>query len=139
MHRNWPWVVPVGGCITLLGIIAFFLGAAFFGIQEYFVNFTEQVTQTVPIDRALKRIEEYPYVTEILGTPITTEGSGVTNVQIINGINQTSSQTRIKGSKSTGILYLTGSKKDSLWSFSEMYVVLNATGEEVNLFYDGEQ
>ena len=139
MQRNWPWVIPLGGCLTLVIVISFFIGSAYFGVKEFFTDFTDQVTATMPIDEAMKRIDDYPYLQETLGAPISAGETGMTNLQILNGARKSSSQTPLSGTKGTAILHLVGEKKGEEWNFSEMYVVLDATGEEVDLFYDGER
>ncbi len=139
MQRNWPWAIPLGGCLTLVIVISFFIGSAYFGVKEFFTDFTDQVTSVMPIDKAMKRINEYPYLQETLGTPIIAGETGMSNLQILNGIRKLSSQTPLKGPKGNAILHLTGEKKEEEWIFSEMYVILDATGEELDLFYDGEK
>ena len=139
MQRNWPWVIPFSGCLSLVLVISFFIGSAYFGMKEFFTDFTDQVTKTIPINKAIKRIEEYPYLQETLGSPIIAGETSTTNLRIINSARKLSSQTPLNGSKGSATLYLTGEEKGEEWVFNEMYIIIDTTGEEVDLFYDGEK
>jgi len=38
--RNWPWVLPVGGCLTVILLLVFGVGAIFFGVTNALKNST---------------------------------------------------------------------------------------------------
>ena len=36
--RNWPWIIPVGGCLTVILFFVFGIGAIFFGVSKVMKN-----------------------------------------------------------------------------------------------------
>ena len=48
--RNWLWVLPVGGCLTVILIIIFGIGALFFGISS-------AIKDSTPVEYAIERAE----------------------------------------------------------------------------------
>lgn len=137
-QRNWLWFLPSSGCLVLIGIVLFFVSAAFYNFSKVFTDFTDEVTETMPIDRPMQRASEYDYVTSKLGEPLRFVETRATNYQIFNGKKEVTSETLIEGPKGTAILYLTGKKTKEIWRYSSMYLVLTESGEDINLFYDGE-
>jgi len=57
--RNWPWVVPVGGCLTLIVIFFVFIGTAIFGVSKMF-------TGSEPYKDGLDKVQRDEYVVQPL-------------------------------------------------------------------------
>ena len=65
--RNWPWVLPVGGCLTIILLFIFGVGAAIFGVSE-------ALKGSEPYEFAVEESINRPELIEILGEPIKTDG-----------------------------------------------------------------
>jgi hypothetical protein len=62
-QRNWMWVLPVGGCLTLMLFVVLIAGTVIFGISKMFSNST-------PYGYAFEEASINSEVIAILGTPI---------------------------------------------------------------------
>lgn len=124
--RNWGWVVPVGGCLTIIVLFFVFLGSVFFGVSKMF-------TDSVPYKDALAKVNEDEYVLEILGEPIENNGIMNGNISYKNNTGSADISIPIKGPKGEARLYVVGSKKDEQWAYSELYVIISETDEQIDL------
>ncbi|WP_103867011.1 cytochrome c oxidase assembly factor Coa1 family protein [Aquimarina sp. I32.4] len=124
--RNWGWAVPLGGCLTIIILFFVFLGSVIFGVNELF-------TQSVPHQDALAKINNDDYVVTILGEPIETDGIMSGNISYQNSIGSADISIPIKGSKGTAQLYVVGTKQNDTWSYTEMYVIVDDTDEQIDI------
>jgi|GEM_PF-6495319 len=138
-ERNWLWFIPLTGILILSIVISLLISSAYNSVKSFFTGFNEQLTATIPVNEAMQRVVEYEYLNQVLGSPITSLASKKTNFKIHNGLVKRSSQTLLKGPLGTGVLYLTVRRKGEEWEFLQMYVLIDATGEEVELLYDNER
>ena len=97
--RNWKWVVPVGGCLTLIIIFVVFLGSLFYGISSAFEG-------SEPHVYALELVNEDETLLEILGTPIEKDGIGQSSFNWNNGNKTSNLVIPIAGTKAKGTLYV---------------------------------
>lgn len=126
--RNWPWVVPVGGCLTIIVIFFVFLGSVIFGVSQAFTN-------SDPYKDALAKAQEDEYILEILGEPIETNGIMNGSLKFENDEGSVDISIPIKGPDGEARVYIVGSKKDDTWTYSELYVILDETNEQVDLLW----
>jgi hypothetical protein len=124
--RNWIWVVPLGGCLTLIIIGIIFIGTLFFGVTNMFKNST-------PYEYALEQASHNPEVAFILGNPIEADGMISGNISIKNNTGIADFSIPIKGSKGTGRIVVVAEKKDGEWMYEKLYVLIKETQEEINL------
>lgn len=127
--RNWKWVVPVGGCFTLIILVVLGLAGLFFGISS-------AVTDTSAYTEAMKRTTENEYIIEVLGEPIEKDGFGSTSVNYTNGYKTIEFTTPIKGPKGTATLKVIGEGMDDVWKYSQMDVFIGTEDTIVNLLED---
>ena len=124
--RNWKWVVPVGGCFTIIigGILL--LGTAIFG-------FFSSVKSSTGANEILLMAQTNPQVIEALGEPIEEDGIGSYSVKINNGFKTNEVTLPIKGPKSEATLKVksSGSDDDRVYEVFEIYV--DETGETIDL------
>jgi len=131
--RNWPWVVPLGGCLTLIVMFMVFIGPAIFGVSKLF-------TGAEPYKDGLAKVQQDEYLLSLLGEPIETDGIMQGNISYTNGDSNANIAIPIKGPKNTAKVYVVGTKENNKWSYTEMYVIINETDEQIDLLgYDHEQ
>ncbi len=124
--RNWGWAVPLGGCLTMIVIAIVFFGAVFFGVSKAF-------TGSTPYQDGLEKAKEDPYVLELLGTPVETNGMMGGSIKVANDSGTAEIAIPIKGPKGTAVTYVVGTKKNGEWTYDEMYVIVEETGEQIDL------
>lgn len=124
--RNWGWAVPLGGCLTIIILFIVFLGSVIFGVNEI-------ITESTPYKEALVKVNEDDYIVNILGEPIETNGIMNGNLSYTNGMGSADISIPIKGPDGEAQLYVVGTKKNNEWSYSEMYVIISETDEQIDL------
>ena len=124
--RNWPWVVPVGGCLTLIVLVILGGGAIFFGVTKFLKN-------SEPYEYALQQVQEHPDVIHHIGEPIEPTGMVSGNLTYTNGEGKVNIQIPIQGSKAEATLYVTGEKQQDEWVYEKLYVLIKDTQESINL------
>jgi len=124
--RNWLWVIPVGGCLTIICLFVFGVGAIFFGVTNVLKNST-------PYEYAVELASNNSDVIQFLGEPIETHGIMSGNISIQNNSGEVDISIPIKGSKGKGTVIVIGEKIDGEWFYEELYVLIKETNEKINL------
>ena len=124
--RNWPWVVPVSGCLTIIILFIVFLGSVIFGVSEIMTN-------SDPYNDAFARAQQDEYVLSILGEPIEKNGLMQGEISFKNSTGYANIVVPIKGPKGEAKIYVEGTKKSENWSYQEMYLIINETNEQIDL------
>ncbi|MDA7716998.1 cytochrome c oxidase assembly factor 1 family protein [bacterium] len=124
--RNWGWAVPVGGCLTIIILFFVFLGSLIFGVSEL-------ISESVPYQDAIKKVNEDEYVINILGEPIETDGMMNGSLSYKNNQGSADISIPIKGPNGEAELYLVGTKENDQWTYTEMYVIIEETDEQIDL------
>ena len=128
-RRNWPWVVPLGGCLTLIVLAIFSIGALFYGVSE-------ALTGSEPYEYAMQKANTNEQVIEALGEPVESNGLMNGTFNFKNNKGTADFSIPIKGPKGEGILYVMGSKENDQWSYSKLYVLTTKDAEPINLLED---
>lgn len=126
--RNWPWVVPVGGCLTLIILFFIFLGSVIFGVSKAFTN-------SGPYQDGLTKAREDEYVIKMLGEPIETNGIMSGSLKFENDEGSVDISIPIKGPDGEARIYIVGTKQNDQWKYSELYVLLENNNEQVDLLW----
>lgn len=124
--RNWGWVVPLGGCLTMIILFFVFLGSVIFGVSEL-------VSNSDPYQDALTKVKEDEYVIGILGEPIETNGIMQGELSFKNSTGYADISIPIKGPDGEAKVYIKGTKQNDEWDYSEMYVIIEETNEQIDL------
>lgn len=66
-RRNWKWLLPVGGCLTLILMLMVLVGTLFFGVTKMFAN-------SEPYQYALEQASTNEKVIAVMGEPIEKKG-----------------------------------------------------------------
>ncbi|MBP2831352.1 hypothetical protein J8281_04050 [Aquimarina sp. U1-2] len=124
--RNWGWVIPVGGCLTIIVLFFVFLGSVIFGVSEL-------MTGSDPYKEGIAKAQQDDYVIQILGEPIEADGIMRGEISIKNSTGKANISIPIKGPKGEARLYVVGDKYKDTWEYSEMYVIIEETDEQIDL------
>jgi hypothetical protein len=124
-NRNWSWALPVGGCLTVLIIIGVAIGSVFFSV-------TSMLDDSVPLEYALKKINDDPGIVEQMGFPIEKNGMIQGEFNWVNGEKIADMKVPIKGPADSGTLFIKASERDDTWTYHEIRVVVKEN-EELDL------
>lgn len=125
--RNWLWLLPVGGCLTIILLFVFGIGAIFFGV-------TNAIKNSGPYEYAVQEAKLNDSVAYHLGDPIETNGIMQGNISLQNSDSgHVDIRIPIEGSDGQGTIYVVGEKIDGEWVYEELYVLIKETQEEINL------
>lgn len=125
--RNWPWIIPVGGCLTVIVLIVLGIGAAIFGV-------TKAMSGSEPYQYAVEQAISHPDVKTLLGTPVETNGIMQGNISVKSGgSGQVDIKIPLKGSIGEGSVAIVGEKIEGEWVYEKLYVYIQDTDEEINL------
>jgi Cytochrome oxidase complex assembly protein 1 len=119
--RNWKWVVPVG-CLVPIALVLLLVATVFSFMKS-----------SVPYRQALDSARVNCAVQNVLGTPIAPGRfvSGSINVSGPSGAAALS--IPLKGSRTSGTLYVTATKAAGLWRFDLLQVAVSGNGERIDL------
>lgn len=113
--RNWKWVVPVGGCLTLIiGVIVLF-ASIYFGV-------TNAMEGSQPYSYAFELINTDEELLEVLGSPIKKDGMVKGNINWNNGNKSAKMTIPIAGPKNSGTLFVDATGKGDTWNYHEIRV-----------------
>lgn len=124
--RNWPWVVPVGGCLTLIILGIAGIGGIFFGV-------TKMIKNSTPYEYALEQAKENEDVINALGSPIDTYSIMEGNISLSNDDGEADIKIPIEGPKGQGTVIVVAKKYSGEWTYEELFVFIKETKEKINL------
>ena len=124
--RNWVWAIPGCGCLTIILLIVFGVGAAFFGV-------TNLIKSSSPHDHAVEKAINNPKLIAELGDSIETTWMMNGSVTLENGNGSANYNIALKGSKGKGTLFVIAEKFDGEWVYEKLYVIIKETQEKINL------
>jgi len=113
--RNWKWVVPVGGCLSLIILFIMFVGSIFYGV-------TTALEESQPYEYALEKINQDEAITRQLGSPIEKAGMIQGSYNYSNGTKTADMKIPIAGPNGTGILFVEASGEDDNWTYNVIRV-----------------
>ena len=124
--RNWLWFIPLTGCLGIILLFVFGIGAAIFGVSK-------MITNSTPVEYALEKASKNEFVIERLGAEIEKYGIPSGNISLNNDDGNVDFSIPIKGEKGEGTLVVRGIKTDGVWTYEDLYVRIKETQEEINL------
>ena len=128
--RNWKWVVPTGGCLTIIILLIVFIGAAVLGV-------TKLTTGSEPYLEGIAKTQNNEQAIELLGEPIETDGIMQGSINFSNNIGDADIRIPIKGPKGEGTIYVVAEKSNGTWTYSELEVRIDQNNEVINLLNEG--
>ncbi|WP_158655194.1 cytochrome c oxidase assembly factor Coa1 family protein [Flavivirga eckloniae] len=128
--RNWPWVLPVGGCLTIIVLFILGFGAIFFGV-------TKILGSSEPYKYAIDQVSKNTEAIAILGKPIEADGIMNGKISIKNDGGEADFEIPIVGPNGTAKVIVIANKTDGEWFYEKLYVIIKETNEEINLLDKG--
>lgn len=113
--RNWKWVVPVGGCLSLIILLIVFVGSIFYGV-------TSMLEGSQPYEYALEKINQDDAITRVLGAPILKDGMIQGSYNSNNGSKTADMQIPVSGPNGTGVLFVKATGEDDNWTYDVIRV-----------------
>ncbi len=131
LGRNWKWLLPVGGCLTIiiLGVLA--IGGIFFGVSKL-------ITSSTPYNHAVERAFENQEVIRTLGEPLEAELLINGSINYENDDGQANFKIPISGPNGKARIVVIGTKTYGVWSYEKLFVQIKESRKEINLI-DKEQ
>jgi hypothetical protein len=123
--RNWKWVVPLGGCMSLIVIFLIFIGSIFYGVTAAF-------EESQPYEYALETINQDEEIISALGSPIVKDGMIQGNYNNTNGNKTADMKIPVSGPKGSGTLFVEATGKDDNWTYDVIRVEIK-DDENINL------
>lgn len=126
LSRNWPWVLPIGGCLTVILIIVISIGILFFGLFK-------TINDSAPVKYTIERVEKNDEARQILGYNIEIYGMFNGNLSLNDDGGRVDISIPIKGDKGYGKLIVKGEKYDGEWVYEDLYIIIKGSTEKINL------
>jgi hypothetical protein len=123
--RNWKWVVPVGGCMSLIVLFVMFVGSIFYGV-------TTALEESQPYEYALEKINQDEVLTQQLGSPIEKDGMIQGSYNYSNGDKTADMKIPISGPNGSGTLIVQATGEDDNWTYNVIRVEIK-DNESINL------
>jgi hypothetical protein len=123
--RNWKWVVPVGGCMSLIVLFVMFVGSIFYGV-------TTALEESQPYEYALEKINQDEVLTQQLGSPIEKDGMIQGSYNYNNGDKTADMRIPISGPNGSGTLIVQATGEDDNWTYNVIRVEIK-DNESINL------
>ena len=124
--RNWPWVLPVGGCLTVIILFVFGVGAIFFGVTKALKNST-------PYEYTVELAKNDSQVIAVLGNDIDTDGMFSGSISLDDDGGNADFVIPLKGERGKGSLVVKAEKIDGEWVYEKLHVLIKDTQEQINL------
>ncbi|MHA7841799.1 MAG: cytochrome c oxidase assembly factor Coa1 family protein [Winogradskyella sp.] len=125
-RRNWKWLLPVGGCLTLILMLMVLVGTLFFGVTRMFAN-------SEPYQYALEQASTNEKVIAVMGEPIEKKGIVSGNMSLSDDDGEANFKLPIKGPKGEGSIVILAVKNYGEWTYEELYVQIEDSDEVINL------
>ena len=125
--RNWKWFVPTVGCGTIIVLFIAFVVWIIFGV-------TDLLTNSEPAAYAFEQASKNEKIVQLIGKPI--EENGIPNGNFnFSGSDSGSIDMRIpvQGPKGNAVMVVVGEKSGGEWTYSELHIVIEDTGEKIEL------
>jgi len=127
--RNWKWVVPIGGCLSLIVIFIFFIGSVIYGVAS-------ALEESQPYEYALEKINQDEEITSVLGSPIEKNGMIQGSYNYTNGSKTADMKIPVSGPNGTGVLFVEATGEDDNWTYNVIRVEIN---DDENIDLLGEE
>ena len=124
--RNWPWVIPVGGCLAVILLFVFGVGAAIFGGVKMLKN-------SESYEYAVNKASTNEELISIIGEPIETDGIMQGSLNYNNGVSSADISVPLKGPNGKASVSIKGEKRDDIWIYEAFYITIKDTQEQINL------
>lgn len=129
--RNWKWVVPVGGCLSLIVVFIMFVGSIFYGV-------TKVLEESQPYEYALEKINQDDEITNVLGSPIEKDGMIQGSYNNNNGSKTADIKIPVSGPDGSGVLFIEATGKGDNWTYNVIRLEIK-DNESIDLLEDDSE
>ncbi|WP_299365998.1 cytochrome c oxidase assembly factor Coa1 family protein [Winogradskyella sp.] len=123
--RNWGWVLG-GGCLVVILLFVFGVGAAIFGGMK-------MLKSSEPYEYAVEQASTNERLISIIGEPVETDGIMQGSLNYKNGKRSADFRIPLKGPNGKAFVYVKGEKLDDTWDYEKLYVTIKDSEERINL------
>jgi hypothetical protein len=116
--RNWKWVLPVGGCFTIIVITVIAIGSIFYGVAN-------AIEGSQAYTYALEKINKDEDLINALGSPIIKDGMVSGSWNNTNGQKSANMTIPISGPKGKGTLFVEATGEDDDWTYQVIRVEID--------------
>ena len=125
LARNWKWLVPVGGCGTILAC----LGC----LAIIFVTVFGVIKSSDIYQQSLVMVQGNPKAIAVLGTPIKVGFLPSGSIDVEGSSGQADFAIPVSGPKASGKVYVVAAKSAGKWRFTTFELVLDDVDKPINL------
>lgn len=129
--RNWKWLVPLGCLTVVLLIVGFVTATMFFAFS--------MMKSSDAFKLAFAKAQASPMVVETLGEPIKSGLIVSGNINVNGPAGAADLAIPISGPKGDGTVYLKATKSMGEWTFEELVVKIEGTGERIDLLAEAAE
>lgn len=126
--RNWKWVVPTGGCLTIIIVAVAFIS---YGIYQVTDKLTEN-TSVFAFINVIQEVQKSTDVKEKLGAPIRFDKMGVEDDSLSNN-DRLDLDVEIQGAIQDGQLRVIANKTEDGWNYTTFTITTLETNEIIDL------
>ena len=112
---NWKWVLPVGGCLSIIVIGIIVMGTIFYSVSS-------AIEDSQPYEYALEKINTDQDLINALGSPIVKDGFISSSWSYDNGEKSANMAIPISGPKGEGTLYVEATGEGDEWVYNVIRV-----------------
>lgn len=116
--RNWKWVLPVGGCFSIIIIAVVAIGSIFYGVSN-------AIEDSQPYEYALEKINTDEDLINALGSPIEKDGMVQGSWNYTNGNKSANMKIPIAGPKGKGTLFVEATGEGDDWTYDVIRVEID--------------
>lgn len=124
--RNWKWVVPTGGCLTIIIVIACFVG---YGVYKVTSELSEN-TSVFTFVKVITEVQKNEEIADALGKPVRIEDDDYDPTLAENHLELA---LDLEGSKASGTLEVIADRTEEGWEYSKFEVTVDDTGQLIDL------
>lgn len=123
---NWKWIIPTGGCLSIIVVIVLLAGAMLSKVTTLFEDST-------PYQEAMNTLKNNIEIMEVLGEPIEVDGMVKGSINYENDKGDASFKIPLKGSKEKAIYTVIANKEKDTWTYQLLQVEVEQLELEFHL------
>ena len=125
LARNWKWLIPLGGCGTILMCVVC--------LALIFVTVFGVIKSSDVYEQALIMTQNNPKAQEALGTPIKAGFLPSGSIDVDGSGGEADLEIPVSGPDGSGTLYAVATKSAGKWKFTTLELVMDDSGMRINL------
>ncbi len=124
--RNWPLLVPMGGCISTLCACLLLIGGLF-GSWAWTLRSSD------PVNTAVRAVEANTRAKGLLGEPLSTGWLITGNLNLNGADGSVNATVPVSGPTGSGKVTVIGTRRNSAWTYTSITLVMDNGTDRVTL------